>query len=154
MHIGFRSLTIGLVSTLIFASDLAGQTFLPDEPVRVTVRDSIGERRIVGVLGRVTSQSLVLRVEDADTVVTINRRDVVRVEQRRQTGSVGKAALLGCLFVGGLLAAAGSGVHDPDSPGIGNILAIFGFGVGCAIGGGVSGLLYFWSSNAWQEITV
>jgi hypothetical protein len=132
---------------------LSAQTPLPETPVRLTARDSVGEHRVVGMLLTATSRSLVLRAEETDSILTFDRSSVVRVETQRPS-SIQKAALIGCLFLGGAFALAGAGIHDPDSPGIENIAAVVGFVVGCGVGGGVSALLSIWSGSRWQEIKV
>jgi hypothetical protein len=142
-----------LLSCPILPSRLSAQASVPDTPVRVTVRDSVREQRIIGMLLTATSKSLVLRAEDTDSILTFERANVVRVEIQPSL-SIGKAALAGCLFLGGALALAGSGVHDPDSPGIERIAALLGFVVGCGVGGGAGALLTIWSGSRWQEITV
>ena len=101
-----------LLVSLVLPPALLGQSAVPDYLVRVTLRDSSGGHRLVGHVTPLPPDSLALRLVDSDSVVRIDRSSVLRIE-RRVDVSVGKAMLAGCLAVGGILALAGSQVHDP-----------------------------------------
>jgi hypothetical protein len=134
-------------------STLAGQ--IPDFPVRVTLRDGPGERRLVGHLTAVTRDSLILHVTELNSVARINRTNVIRIERQVREMSVGKSAAVGCLALGGTLGLFGSQVHDPDSPGIEKAFAVVGLVVGCGLGGlGGAGLGLLSRHQSWEEITV
>jgi hypothetical protein len=153
----FRCLIIAAVALLgfpLFAAAVAAQVTLPDAPVRVTVRDSAGEQRTTGRLIAVTTDALLLRVSDGDTV-TIDRHGIVRLEKSLGEVSIRKAVITGCLTLGGFLALAGSQAHDPDSPGIENWLAAYGLVIGCGLGAGV-GFVFgsLLARQQWEEFTL
>jgi hypothetical protein len=134
-------------------STLLGQ--IPDFPVRVTLRDGSSERRLLGHLTAVTRDSLILQVSELNSVARINRSKVIRIERQVREISVGKAAAVGCLAFGGVLALSGSQVHDPDSPGIEKAFAAAGMIVGCGLGGlGGAGLGLLSKHQSWEEIRV
>ena len=143
-----------LLVALILPPALAGQAPVPDDLVRVTIRDSTVGHSLLGHLTSVARDTLALRVVDGDFVVRIDRSNVMRIE-RRVDVSVRSAVVTGCLVVGGILGLAGSQAHDPDSPGIGNYLAVLGSVFGCAVGalGGVV-LSSLREHYTWEEITV
>jgi len=147
-HIG--ALLVGLV----LPPGLQGQTPVPDYLVRVTLRDTSGGNHLVGHLTSVAPDSLVLRVVDTDSLVRIDRSTVLRIERRGDV-SVGKAMIVGCVGLGGILALAGSQVHDPDSPGIETVAAVVGGLFGCLLGavGGFAASSLSERSN-WEEITL
>jgi len=95
-----------------------------------------------------------LRVVDTDSIVSIDRNTVLRTELRGDT-SVGKAMIVGCLTVGGVLALAGSQVHDPDSPGIEKVAAVLGGLFGCLLGAGAGFAVSSLNERSnWEEVTV
>ena len=149
------SLVVVLICSLVFAPTLAGQATVPDYLVRVTMRGSRGAQRVTGHLIAVTADSLTLRVDEGDFVATIDRHTIVHIEKQRGVVSIGRAAAIGCLFLGGVFALIGSQAHDPDSPGIENAFAIWGFGIGCLFGAGGGILLRLLSARYdWEEITL
>jgi hypothetical protein len=138
---------------LLWGIPLAAQYKVPDYPVRLTLRDSVGEHRLVGLLTSVTGDSLGIRVFESGSVVAIDRRTLVRMDRQRPQTSVAKAATVGCLTFGGVLGLAGSQAHDPDSPGIETALTVVGFALGCAVGGaGGAGLGLLERRASWEEI--
>ena len=147
-HIG------ALLAGLALPLALPGQTPVPDYLVRVTLQDSLGGHRVVGHLTSVAPDSLVLRVVDSDSVVSIDRSTVSRIERRADVNFF-QAVVGGCLVVGGALALAGSQVRDPDSPGIETVAAVLGGVLGCAFGGGAG---FFIASlrerYSWREIKI
>jgi hypothetical protein len=150
-----RASQIGaLLFVLLLPRDVAAQTPVPDYLVRVTLRDNSGERRLLGRLTSIASDSLMLLIAGGDSLVGVDRRTLVRVE-RRVDISIGRAMIAGCAVVGGILAVAGSQVHDPDSPGIEKAVAVLGGLFGCALGalGGVV-LSSLSARYSWEEITV
>jgi hypothetical protein len=147
-----KSFMVAALSSLAIAQALPAQASVPDYQVRVTFRDSTGDKRAVGRLTAVTHDSLMLRVAQGDSLVAIDRRTVKRVERRRHDVSIVRAAGIGCLAVGGVLALLVSQEHDPDSPGIEKAFAVLGFVVGCgvgALGGAVIGLI---GRHGWEEV--
>jgi hypothetical protein len=147
-HIG------ALLFALLLPPASAAQAPVPDYLVRVTLRDNERERRLLGHLTSVAPDSLILMVADGDSLVGIDRRTVLRVESRVDV-SVGKAMIAGCLALGGVLALAGSQVHDPDSPGIEKAAAILGGLFGCALGAlGGAVISSLRARYGWEEITV
>ena len=150
-----RSSLIGAVLVgLVLPSVLVGQAPLPDYLLRVTLRDSSGGHRVIGHLTSARSDSLFLRVDDTDSVLRIDRATVLRIE-RHIDAPIGKAMIAGCVAVGGILALAGSQVHDPDSPGIETIAAVAGGLFGClvgAVGGFATSSLN--ERNNWEEVSI
>jgi hypothetical protein len=145
----FGTLLVGLA----LPSALVGQASVPDYLVRVTLRDS-SAHRLVGYITLVTSDSLALQLFESDSIARIDRNPLLRIERRPDVG-IGKAMLAGCVAVGGILALAGSQVHDPDSPGIETVAAVVGGLFGCllgAVGGFAIGSLS--QRNSWEEITL
>ena len=151
---GWLLISAALVGLPLFAPTVAAQVTVPDHPVRVTVRDSAGERRITGRLIAVTTDALLLRVSDGDTV-TIDRHGIVRLEKSLGEVSIRKAVISGCLIVGGFFALIGSQAHDADSPGIENYLAAYGLVIGCGLGAGV-GFVFgsLLARQQWEEFTL
>lgn len=154
MRIHGLSHIAALLVGLALPRALAGQAPIPEYLIRVTLRDSSAGHRLVGHLTSVTRDSVVLQVLDTDSIVRIDRGTVLRTE-RRVDVSVGKTMLAGCLAVGGILALAGSQAHDPDSPGIETVVAVFGGLFGCALGalGGVA-ISSVRERNSWEEVTL
>jgi len=133
---------------------LLGQAPVPDYSVRVTLRDNSNGHRLVGHLTSVAPDSLVLRVADTDSIVSIARSTVLRIERRVEV-SVGKAMLAGCVVVGGILALAGSQAHDPDSPGIETVVAVVGGLFGCLLGAlGGFAISSLSERNSWEDVTL
>lgn len=129
------------------------QLRVPDYPVRLTLRDGAGERRLRGLLTAVTADTLVLRIFESGVLARIDRRTVVRVERQRPHTSIARAAAVGCLSLGGVLGLAGSQAHDPDSPGIEKALTVVGFALGCGLGGlGGAGVGLLESHASWTEV--
>lgn len=143
-----------LLFALILPTALAGQAPVPDDLVRVTIRDTTGGHSVFGHLTSVARDTLALRIVDGDFVVRIDRSTVMRIERRADV-SARSAVVSGCLVVGGILGLAGSQVHDPDSPGIEKYLAVLGSIFGCAVGalGGVV-ISSLREHYTWEEITV
>jgi hypothetical protein len=153
----FRLLLIAatLVGFPLVAPTVTAQVTLPAREVRVTVRDSAGERRMTGHLISVTTDTLLLRISAGDSVATIDRRGIVRLERSLGEVSIRKAVIAGCLTVGGFFALIGSQVHDPDSPGIENYLAAYGLVIGCGLGAGVGFILgSLLARQQWEEFTL
>jgi hypothetical protein len=126
----------------------------PANTVRVTLRDTTGGHSLVGRLTLVAADSLVLRVADTDSIISIDRRTVLRVE-RHSDVSVRKTMLAGCVAIGGILALAGSQVHDPDSQGIERIVSAAGAAFGCLLGAlGGFAISSLRERNSWEEITL
>ncbi len=138
-------LTALILWSLALTPRLPAQTPLPNYPVRVTVRDISGERRLIGRLTAVTPDSLTLRVANAASTLAVDRRTVTRVERQR-SASIGKPAGLACLVLGGTLALLGSQVHETDSPGS-KTRFVLGCGLG-ALGGAVISRM----RRQWEEI--
>lgn len=144
-------LTAQVLWSLALTSQLPAQTPLPNYPVRVTVRDSIGERRLIGRLTAVTPDSLTLRVAGKVSTLALDRRTVTPVERQRSV-SVGKSAGLACLALGGTLALLGSQVVDhPGSTGSHAPLTIAGFVAGCGFGA-LGAALISRTRPHWEEI--
>ena len=123
-------------------------------PVRVTVRDSLGDQRVFGRLVAARSDSVIIRIADSDSLHSISRTAIVRIERRGHI-SVGNLMLGGCLVAGGILGISGSQLHDPDSPGIEKFAATVGFVIGCgigALGGAVIGFLN--RHYGWETLSV
>jgi hypothetical protein len=141
------------VWSFAFALPIVAQSTFLDFPVRVTAREDAGERKIVGQLRTVGRESLTIRVEKGDSILTIDRRAILRVERGRRAWPFRTAITIGCLTFGSTLALLGSQVRDPDSPGIERAVAIVGFGLGCALGA-ASGALAAWvKPRVWEEIS-
>ena len=121
----------------------------------MTVRDSTGVRRMTGHLFSATPDTLVLRIRESDSVATIDRHGIVRLERSLGEVSIRKAVIAGCLTVGGFFALIGSQAHDPDSPGIENYLAAYGLVIGCGLGAGV-GFIFgsLLARQQWEEFTL
>jgi len=144
-------LTARILGFLALPSQLSAQRLLPNYSVRVTVHDSIGERRLIGRITALTPDSLTLQVADATSTLVLDRRTVSRVERRRSL-SVGKPAKLGCLVLGGTLALLGSQVEDhPGSHGSHAPLTIAGFVAGCGLGA-LGGVMISRTRQGWEEI--
>ena len=139
--------------SLLAAARLPAQAPPPEHPVRLTVRDSLGERRLIGHLTSVTPDSLSLRVADGNTTLAFDRRNVERVERQRG-GSLAKWAGVGCVGVGGIFGLLGSQVHDPDSPGIERVLPVVGFVAGCGVGAVGGAVIHLVRRRSWEEITL
>jgi len=157
----FRWLLIAaaLLGLPLFTPSVAAQVTLPDHPVRVTVRDSAGVRRMTGHLFSATLETLVLQISGSDSFATIDRHVIVRLERPvggyRGEVSIRKAVIAGCLIVGGFFALIGSQAHDADSPGIENYLAAYGLVIGCGLGAGV-GFVFgsLLARQQWEEFTL
>ncbi|HUR00812.1 MAG TPA: hypothetical protein VM166_15280 [Gemmatimonadaceae bacterium] len=117
------------------------------------MRDSSGEHRLFGHLVAARVDSVFIRTTASDSLVSLSRKDVVRIERRGHM-SVGGLMLGGCLVVGGILGISGSQLHDADSPGIEKVAAAVGFVAGCgigALGGAAFGVIN--RHYGWQTIS-
>jgi hypothetical protein len=131
----------------------AGQQAMPDYPVRVTIREGNGDIRLIGRLTALAPESLTLRVTESDSVVTVERSRILRVE-RHHNVSIGKAAAIGCAALGATLGLLGATSHDPDSPGIEAPIAIAAVIVGCGLGGLGGAIIGVVGGQGWEEITL
>jgi len=139
---------------LSLAALLAAQAAVIDDPVRITVRNDAREQQILGRLTSVGPESLTIRLAKGDSLLTIDRHTIQRVERKRRAWRFRTTMTVGCLTLGGALALLGSQAHDPDSPGIERAFAVAGFGLGCAVGA-LGGALAAWvSPGVWEEISI
>ena len=108
--------------------------------VRFVADSRDGSDRWTGYVERLTRDSLYLRCCHVDSVAVFPRTALRSVERQRVV-NVKRAVGVGCLAVGGPLAALGYfGTHDPDSPGLEKTVGAVAGVVGCAVGA-VGGLL-------------
>ena len=122
------------------------------QTVRFFQSDSTGFNRRYGLLARVTPDTLYVRLEVVDTLAAVPRTTVRMLERERQAMSPGRAMGFGCLFVGGALGLLTlTGTHDPDSPGLGKVIAPVAAAVGCGLGALGGAIVSSASRPSWES---
>ena len=125
-------LTVGL-APMVGAQEAPGQ-------IRFTTSGAGEAVHWQGDFVRLTPDSLQIRVRGADTLAAFSRV-VVRGVEREDAAQPGKAAGVGCLFVGAILGAVGYfATHDQDAPGLDRAAGVLGAVVGCGVGA-IGGLI-------------